>query len=140
MDRLHQPWTRQLLRRSTLVPRPSMLKLVSLPLASGVSLRLTLGDATDNEVMLYRKGGHNRERNCHIPCISPPLDFVLRLRSQEGGRICGTLRYYVFVQLVCMASSWSLRYVIYRGKMRLCAMFKSAETTNLQTSQAHFAP
>ena len=50
---------------------------------------------TDSEVMLYRygKGGRNRERNRRIPCISPPLRFVLRLRLQKGARICGTLRY-----------------------------------------------
>ena len=48
----------------------------------------------NNGVMLYRKGGRNRERNCRIPRISPPpLRFVLRLRLQKGGRICGTLRY-----------------------------------------------
>ena len=28
--------------------------------------------STDNEVMLYRKGGRNRERNCCIPRISHP--------------------------------------------------------------------
>ena len=41
----HQRWTRQLLRGSALLSRPSTLKLVSLPLASGASLRLTFGDA-----------------------------------------------------------------------------------------------
>ena len=34
--------------------------------------------------MLYRKGGHNRDRNCRIPRISP-LRFVLRLRLQKRG-------------------------------------------------------
>ena len=39
-------------------------------------------------------GGRNRERKCRIPRISPPpLRFVLRLRLQREGRICGTLRY-----------------------------------------------
>ena len=42
-NRLHQRWTRQLLRGSTLLPRPSMLKLFSLPVASGASFRLALG-------------------------------------------------------------------------------------------------
>ena len=42
-------------------------------LVSGTSLCLTLGPTpTNNEVMLYRKGGHNRERNCCIPRISIP--------------------------------------------------------------------
>ena len=36
-----------------------------------------------NGVTLYRKGGRNRERNCCIPRISPPLRFVLRLRLQK---------------------------------------------------------
>ena len=35
---------------------------------------------TDDEVMLYRKGGRNRERNCRIP------RFVLR---QKGGVFSG---------------------------------------------------
>ena len=39
------------------------------------------------------RGGRNRERNCRIPRTSCPLRFVLRLRLQKGGRICGTLRY-----------------------------------------------
>ena len=39
-DRPQQRWTRQLLRGSILLPRPSTLKLVSLPLASVTSLRL----------------------------------------------------------------------------------------------------
>ena len=43
MDCLHQRWARQLLCGSTLVPHPSTLKLVSLPLVSGASLRLALG-------------------------------------------------------------------------------------------------
>ena len=65
-----------------------------------VRRRLALGlhppPTNNNGVMLYRKGGRNRERNCRIPRISPPLRFVLRLRLQKeggGGRICGTLRY-----------------------------------------------
>ena len=55
---------------------------------------------TDNEVMLYRyrKGGHNRERNRHIPHTSPPLRLVVRLRLQKGRCICGTLR-YIYIPL-----------------------------------------
>ena len=45
-DCSHQRWTHQLLRRSTLLPRASVLKLVSLPLVSGASLLLTFGDAS----------------------------------------------------------------------------------------------
>ena len=41
-DRLQHRWTRQLLRGSALLPRPSTLKLTSLLLASGASLRLAL--------------------------------------------------------------------------------------------------
>ena len=73
-----QRWTRQLLRGSALLPHSSTLKLVSLPLASGASLRLTLGDApclapTPHRQWLHaRKGGRNHERNCRIPRISPP--------------------------------------------------------------------
>ena len=42
-NRPHQRWTRQLLRGSALLPRPSTLKLFSLPAASGASFRLALG-------------------------------------------------------------------------------------------------
>ena len=42
--------------------------------------------STDNEVMVYRKGGHNHERNCRILRISLlHLCFVLRLRLPRGG-------------------------------------------------------
>ena len=41
-DRLQHRWTRQLLRGSALLPCPSTLKLTSLLLASGASLRLAL--------------------------------------------------------------------------------------------------
>ena len=43
--------------------------------------------------MPYRKGGRNREKLSN-PAYKPPLHFILRLRLQKGGRICGTLRYY----------------------------------------------
>ena len=33
----------------------------------------------------YQQRGRNRERKCHILCISPPLRFVLRLRLQKRG-------------------------------------------------------
>ena len=36
-----------------------------------------LPPTNNNEVMLYRKGGRNYERNCHIPRISLPCVFVL---------------------------------------------------------------
>ena len=35
------------------------------------------------------------------PAYKPPLRFVLRLRLQKGGRICGTLRYILCV-CVCV--------------------------------------
>ena len=38
VNRLHQRWTRQLLCRNALLPRPSSLKLLSLPVASGSSI------------------------------------------------------------------------------------------------------
>ena len=92
-DRPHQRWTCQLLRRSTLLPHLSTLKLISLPLALGASLRLMFGPhpppPTDSEVTLYRKGGHNHGRNCRIPRISSPLRFVLRLMLERGGIFAG---------------------------------------------------
>ena len=44
---------------------------------------------TDNEVMLYSimwhwKGGCNRERNCHITCISSPV-FCTKAKVSKGG-------------------------------------------------------
>ena len=81
MDRPHQEQTHQLLHGSALLLRPSTLKFVNILLALEASLRLALGPTpTNNEVMLYRKGGHNRERNCRIPHI----DFI-----------CETISYYV---------------------------------------------
>jgi len=41
--------------------------------------------SSDNEVMLYWKGGHNRERNCHIPCISSPPVFCTKAKVAKGG-------------------------------------------------------
>ena len=38
---------------------------------------------TDNEAMLYRKGGCNRERNCRIPCISPSA-FCTKAKGGGG--------------------------------------------------------
>ena len=67
--------------------------------ALGKRRRLCCGKPLSVELELmwagHRKGGRNRERKCHIPRISPPLRFVLRLRLQKGGRICGTLWYKV---------------------------------------------
>ena len=85
-------------------------------LASGVflCLALWLPPPTDNEVMLYREGGHNHERNCRIPRLyKPPLHFVLRLRLQKVGRICGTLRYSI------TQYRWVLRYSPCRIKQNL---------------------
>ena len=105
-DRLHQRWTRQLLRGSALLPRFSTLKLVRLPLASGASLRLALGPTpTDNDVMLYRKGGRNRERNCRIPFVGEPkfyswgrctialTNMHSDLRSNPSSNLCINLYY-----------------------------------------------
>ena len=75
------------LRRSALLPRPSTVKLVSLPLVSGASLRLAFSPTLHRQwghAFFYRNGGRNRERSCRIPRISPPLRFVLRLRLRKG--------------------------------------------------------
>ena len=76
-DRPHQQWTHQLLRGSTLLASPSMLKLVSLLLASRASLHLVFYARPQPYPIptmrsFFRKGGCNRERKCHIACISPP--------------------------------------------------------------------
>ena len=99
-DRLQHRWTRQLLRGSALLPRPSTLKLTSLLLASEASLRLAFyaqpplpslvetptqsglvvecsartKSASTEPLDISRSragGGRNRERKCRIPCISP---------------------------------------------------------------------
>ena len=71
--------------------------------------------------MLYLKGGRNRDRNCRIPCISPPscvltVTFVLNLRLQNGkgggGRICGTLWYIRGAGL--LLSTYILAFVTFR--------------------------
>ena len=127
-DRLQHRWTRQLLCRSALLPRPSTLKLTNLLLASGASLLLALRaqpplsytvrspwwngsartkSASTEPLDISRSkgwgGGRNRGRKWRIPHISPPLRFVLRLRLQKGGRICGTLRhlfYFIFIIII----------------------------------------
>ena len=94
-DRPHQRWTCQLLRawkrpassplntEALQLPHLSTLKLFSLLLASGACIsppRTWPPPPTDNEVMLYRNGGHN--------CTNKPsLCFVLRLRLQKGGGV-----------------------------------------------------
>ena len=106
----------QLLCGSTLLPRPSTLKLISLPLVREhlSTLRSMLGNAshftltsvplTNNEVVLYsimwpgREGVIAREN----PAYKLPLHFVLRLRLQKGGRICGTLQYMYGVIKYCL--------------------------------------
>ena len=86
-DSPHLRRPRQLLRGSALLPRPSTLKLVSLPLASGASLRLALGDASYALLNYVApegiKGGRNRERKCrilHIDCQNSALS--MKMRSQ----------------------------------------------------------
>ena len=53
----------------------------------------------DNGVMLYWKGGHNHEKLSHPAYKLLLMCFVLRLRLQKGGRICGTLRYMLINSL-----------------------------------------
>ena len=90
-DSPHQRWIHQLLRGSALLSRPSTLKFVSLPLASGTSLRLTLADASGLDSTPHRQmtialseGRRNRERNCPIPIISPPT-FSTKVKVAKGG-------------------------------------------------------
>ena len=104
-NRPHQQWTRQLLYESALLPRPSMLKLFSLPLASGTSFRLALGPhhpLTMRSCFIGTGRGHNRERNCRIRRTSSPLHFVLRLRLQKGGA------YLRDTTVLARINAWSL--------------------------------
>ena len=74
--------------KCALLPYTSTLKLVSLPLASGASLCLTLcpPSPTNNEVLLYRKGGRNHKRNCRIPHLyKPPPTFYTKAKVAQGG-------------------------------------------------------
>ena len=84
MDR----WTRQLLRRSALLPRPSTLKLNSLPLAlTSISLPCAHPPPppTNNEVMLYGTGREGvLAREMLHPAYKPPLCFVLAKIEKEG--------------------------------------------------------
>ena len=78
---------------SALLPCPSMLKLVSLPVASGASLRLTLSDAShqqwDHALPVPEGGGVITRQIFHPAHKPPPLRFVLRLRLQKGGVFVG---------------------------------------------------
>ena len=93
-NRLHQQWTHQLLCRSALLPRPSTLKLVSLPIASGAPLHLALGPhppppppPTDNEVMLYRKRGSVIAREIIASRVQAPLVFCTEAKVAKGGGV-----------------------------------------------------
>ena len=44
--------------------------------------------------MAPEEGAYSRDKMSD-PAYKPPLRFRLALRLQNGGRICGTLRYYV---------------------------------------------
>ena len=87
-NRPHQRWTRQLLCGNALLPRLSMLKLVSLPVASGASLRLALGPhpLTDNDVMLYwhQKGGVIAREIVAFRVQAPP-PFCTKAKVAKGG-------------------------------------------------------
>ena len=96
MDHPHQRWTRQLLHESALLPRPSTLKLISLPLVSGASLRLALSPSPPPKMRscftqlcdIGREGVIARENvasHFYIsPPLPPPLRFVLSLMLQKG--------------------------------------------------------
>ena len=84
-DSPHQWWTCQTSRKR---PASSSLNAKACqPTASVGSISPTCAwppPPTDNEVMLYRKGGHNCERNCCIPPISPPA-FCTKAKVAKGG-------------------------------------------------------
>ena len=86
MDR----WTRQLLRRSALLPRPSTLKLNSLPLAL-TSISLPCAHPPSHQqwghALWHRKGGCIGKRKCCILHISP-LCVLYWLRLKKRGRWC----------------------------------------------------
>ena len=74
------------------LPRPSTLKFLSLPVASGASLRLALGEISCLTMRSYftgtgREGVIAREIVASRVYISPR--FVLRLRLQKGGVFAG---------------------------------------------------
>ena len=68
-DRLQHRWTRQLLRGSAVLPRPSTLKLTSLLLASEASLRLAF-----------------YARQCLALRAQPPLPSLVETPTQSGLR------------------------------------------------------
>ena len=101
--RTHQRWTRQLLRRSALLSRPSTLKLVSLLLALGASLGLHPPLTNNNGVMHYWKGGHNCERNCRIPRINPPGFCTKAKVAKGGGGGGGAYLLFFNIHIICGA-------------------------------------
>ena len=68
-DHLQQRWACQLLHRSALLPRPSKLKLASLPPASGASLCLAF-----------------YARRCLMLHARPPLPSLVETSTQSGSR------------------------------------------------------
>ena len=98
-NRPHQRWTRQLLRGSALLPRPSTLKLFSLPVASGASFRLALGPHPPPTMRSFFIGtgrGGVIAREIVASRVQAPPAFCTEAKvAKGGGRICGTLRYVI---------------------------------------------
>ena len=87
-NRLHQRWTRQLLRGSTLLPRPSMLKLFSLPVASGASFRLALGPhppPTMRSCFIGTGRGGVIAREIITSHVQAPSPFCSEAKVAKGG-------------------------------------------------------
>ena len=57
-----------------------------------------------------QKGGRNCERNCRIPCISPPLRFVLSLRLQKGSVFVGHYGTCTKLSIDLLTSSTCMRF------------------------------
>ena len=75
-----------------------------------------------------------REKLSH-PVYKPPLRFVLRLRLQKGGRICGTLRYYAIAYATALSLGQDLStLVFYQSEMRrhLFKLLKEKKLTMFQ--------
>ena len=86
-DRLQHRWTRQLLRGSAQLPRPSTLKLTSLLLASGASLHLALRAQPPLSYTVRSPWWNGSART--KSASTEPLDISRSKGGEGGGVIAG---------------------------------------------------
>jgi len=83
--------------------------------------------------MAPEEGEYTRDK-LSDPTYKPPLRFQLALRLQNGGCICGTLRYMVLMRLWCQCYIHNniYRAALEQGKMNNAGELDNSKATNTQ--------